>query len=349
MFGLKEAVMIIAIVIRLITSIGLSVESIEVEGYNQEIYTVKARLPEANVEQRLSYDEIYGFETLVDMAKPVEIGYNGMFYNDIGRPAGILIMDGQLIKKQSIGTPLFIIRKDGSCELIEPELSTFIVHEGTRYESFELNEGMTDTLLAVFTSWYGPHNRRRYDHTTYFIEDGTVVGEKLGEGSDLIPETYVNPLDGNFMLSYQTLRYDLPIQVGDSVTYVVESNFDIDTVDEAFQTGGWLIRDGENVTRDFEGYVGPTTSLQPRTAIGITEEGQVILKVVDGRNPGVSQGVTGYQLAELLLEDGCVQAAFLDGGASSTVVVDKELINRPSLGTVKSVAHGLFLRRNVMK
>ncbi len=349
MFGLKEVFRLLITMIHLMTSLGLSIDNIEVDGYHQEVYTIRADLRSSEMKQALSFDEMYGFEKVSDMSGPGELGVNGMFYNDIGKPAGLLVMDGDLVKIQSIGTPLFIVYKDGRAELKMPELKAYIVHEGISYPTYELNEGMTNTLLAVFTSWYGYHNRRRYNHHNFWIEDNQVVKIKVGEGSDIIPETYRNPLEGDFMLAYESLRFDLDIRVGDRVEYVVESNIDLDQVSQAFQTGGWLIDKSQIIAKDFEGYVGSTTSLQPRTAIGIREDGKIIIKVVDGRNPGVSEGVTGYQLAKLFLDEGCVQAAFLDGGASSTMVYDGVVLNKPSLGEEKPVAHSLFFYRNVMK
>ncbi len=51
---------------------------------------------------------------------------------------------------------------------------------------------------------------------------------------------------------------------------------------------------------------------------------------VDGRQPGVSVGMTLPGLAELLLEFGAVEAINLDGGGSTTMVVKGKIVNKPS-------------------
>jgi hypothetical protein len=62
--------------------------------------------------------------------------------------------------------------------------------------------------------------------------------------------------------------------------------------------------------------------LHPRTAIGLDATGRVmIIMVVDGRQPNYSEGVSLNELADLLLEYGAVDAINLDGGGSSTLVV----------------------------
>ena len=65
----------------------------------------------------------------------------------------------------------------------------------------------------------------------------------------------------------------------------------------------------------------PGGDLQPRTAVGLDRSGRtLILVVVDGRQPGYSQGVTLAELAQILLENGAFTAMNLDGGGSSTLV-----------------------------
>ena len=70
--------------------------------------------------------------------------------------------------------------------------------------------------------------------------------------------------------------------------------------------------------------------VQPRTAIGQTEEGTMLLLVVDGRAPGYSIGCTVGDCAEILGRYGAVQACNLDGGSSSIMVYRGREISRPS-------------------
>lgn len=73
----------------------------------------------------------------------------------------------------------------------------------------------------------------------------------------------------------------------------------------------------------------------PRSAIGLTENGStLILMVVDGRQPSVSEGATLPELATFLREYGATTALNLDGGGSSTLAISKltgdvQLLNNP--------------------
>ena len=68
--------------------------------------------------------------------------------------------------------------------------------------------------------------------------------------------------------------------------------------------------------------------INPRTMIGMIEPGHLIAVVVDGRQPGYSEGLSGIQTAELMGELGCVTAYNLDGGTSATMVFMGVKINR---------------------
>ncbi|HET6821345.1 MAG TPA: phosphodiester glycosidase family protein [Anaerolineales bacterium] len=63
--------------------------------------------------------------------------------------------------------------------------------------------------------------------------------------------------------------------------------------------------------------------VEPRTAVGINRNGRYIyLVVVDGRQPLYSEGATFTELAQLLIDQGAHMAMSLDGGGSSTMVVE---------------------------
>ncbi|MBO5066413.1 MAG: phosphodiester glycosidase family protein [Clostridia bacterium] len=86
-----------------------------------------------------------------------------------------------------------------------------------------------------------------------------------------------------------------------------------------------LIVDGEKVVKDSAGW-----GLQPRTVVGQCRNGVVLFFVVDGRQPGYSLGATMEDCADVLLQYGAISAAACDGGSSSVMAYDGEIINKPS-------------------
>ena len=71
--------------------------------------------------------------------------------------------------------------------------------------------------------------------------------------------------------------------------------------------------------------------LSPRTAIGQTREGHILLLVLDGRRVS-SIGATFLDMQTVLYANGAVNAIGLDGGSSSSMVYSGKLVNIPSGG-----------------
>lgn len=89
----------------------------------------------------------------------------------------------------------------------------------------------------------------------------------------------------------------------------------------------------------------------PRTALGFDDSGKwLLMVVVDGRQPGYSEGVTLNELAKIMKGRGCTQSINLDGGGSSIMLIrdaDKKVktLNSPSGGTHRPVPVMLGIRK----
>lgn len=111
-----------------------------------------------------------------------------------------------------------------------------------------------------------------------------------------------------------------------------------DDVQEAIGAASMLIQGGTVVPSPSD------TTKQPRTAVGIKADGTVVLMVADGRQAPYSSGYSLYDLACKMQEQGCVVAANLDGGGSTTYLAkyagtdDLTLANSPSDGQERSVS-----------
>ncbi len=83
-----------------------------------------------------------------------------------------------------------------------------------------------------------------------------------------------------------------------------------------------------NEERMFSGNA--VNDLHPRTAIGYTSDGFLIIMAVEGRNLGIAEGVSLNDLAIMLKDLGCVEALNLDGGGSSCLLVNGKETIKPS-------------------
>lgn len=84
-------------------------------------------------------------------------------------------------------------------------------------------------------------------------------------------------------------------------------------------------------------------ALHPRTALCFDDTGTwLLLAVVDGRQPGFSEGVTLVEFADIFKSRGCTQSINLDGGGSSIMLIqepgkDVRIVNSPSGKTHRPV------------
>ncbi len=93
---------------------------------------------------------------------------------------------------------------------------------------------------------------------------------------------------------------------------------------EGVSFGPALVINGERVP-----ITGSGGGLNPRTAIGQRQDGAVLLLVIDGRQ-AQSLGASFKDVADVMLDYGAVNAGNLDGGSSSMMILNNEILNNRS-------------------
>ena len=82
---------------------------------------------------------------------------------------------------------------------------------------------------------------------------------------------------------------------------------------------GWLVKDGKLTSTSVE----RTSSDASRSMVGVKADGSLIFCLVDGRNGAVSSGLSNYEMGEMMLALGCVNAFNGDGGGSSSFISEQ--------------------------
>ena len=163
-----------------------------------------------------------------------------------------------------------------------------------------------NAIFAINGDYYG------FRDYGYVIRNGVLYRETANEDNDAL----VIDNDGNFSI-------------------VNESEI---TANELLNEGAWqvlsfgpaLIEEGEVVVGKNDEVSQAKTS-NPRTAIGQVDELHYIVIVADGRT-SESEGLSLYELAQVMKEYNCTTAYNLDGGGSSTMYFNGEVINNPTSG-----------------
>lgn len=336
-----ELISILGLMIHLLNPISYKVEELNINNMPQTAYTlsVNTQNPFVEVSSLLSHDFLYGFEKTSKMLSRCRslFGTNGMFYDEFGLPYGILIIDGNVALMDSIGTPTVTIDKRGKAAIEEIKIKAEIKGEKNTIRLTGTNRAVPDEGWVLFNKIYGKTTRVYRKSINYIIKDNIII--KIIES-----EIPMSLNQGDYVLTNVNDNSKIVFCEGEKVEFIFNiENHKGAKISEAFQTGGWLVKEGVNIAKEYEPFIGYTTAPNPRTLIGVTEKGRLVIKVVDGRLPGISVGISGYEAAQLMLLEGCKYAAYLDGGASSTMIVKGKVVNLPSNGEEREVAHALSI------
>ena len=298
----------------------------------------------------------------------VAAGINGDFFNTSnGLPIGILVSEGEVLSSDG-GYYAMGFREDGSAVIGKPGLS---ISANLGYQGSDSSGYFTDIIRTVaginkarvstggiYLYTYDFNNR----HTTGNTEAGvdvlcTIVDGSLSIGGtmtlvvDQVIEatsaTAIGPdqivLSANALSNTYYTDALRNIPVGATVTVTVSAaNEAWNDVQYAVGALYSLVQDGAVVS-------GLPSGVNPRTAVGVTSDGTVVFYTIDGRRSGHSIGASLSQVAQRMIELGCVAAIGLDGGGSTTITVTQPddttaaTINRPSDGSERAVANHLFL------
>ena len=162
----------------------------------------------------------------------------------------------------------------------------------------------------------------------YMVMNGVVLGTpEVHKGA----QTYLAiDAEGNCELRSMSTPLD-----GSEVT-AISANF------------GWLVKDGVLQTKTVE----RTSSDASRSMIGIKADGTLVFCQVDGRNAPTSTGLSNYEMGEMMLSLGCVNAVNCDGGGSSTFVSKREgettntMRSIPSDGSERATINSIIIVSN---
>jgi hypothetical protein len=312
----------------------------------------------------LAGDVITGMTTLSEQLKafPTNLGrpiaaINGDFYNDrpkaySGDPRGIQILDGEVVSAPD-EHPCFWIDASGKprTEIVQ-SLFRATWPDGTT-TPFGLNEERKEDTAVLYTPRMGPFTGTKGGGREIILEPVDEkqwlplrVGVKIKARVREILETGDTALrPGLMVFSFGPhLLVDAPLlKPGDLVQISTATMPSLAGCATALGGGPRLVMDGKPVN----GWQSPTVR-HPRTAVGWNDT-HLYLALVDGRQPGLSVGMSFQELAAYFIQLGCTHAINLDGGGSASMWAFGQVVNSPSEGQERPIANGLVLVKKPKK
>lgn len=288
----------------------------------------------------LSNDAVQGLEVLSSMAERQQAvaAVNGSYFAPNGQILGLMKIDGEIVSTPTLPRTAVGIATDGKIYIDEVDYKGLVrLPSGKTIAISAVNYERGPDELILYNPYFGETTGTNAYGMEYVItnskvaainnantaiKSGSVILSGHGNAAKVLAELKV----GDPVLVEQTLgaAWDkLSCIVGAGPTLVKGGSIFLTTKVEEFGT-------------DVAG------GRAPRTALGVTKQGHLILAVVDGRQQK-SDGLSLLELAQFMKELGAVEAMNLDGGGSSEMVISGKVMNQPSDGRERPVGNALAI------
>lgn len=162
----------------------------------------------------------------------------------------------------------------------------------------------------------------RFDAVLAVNASGFADYNGVGDGGEIVGRSCSNGiLWGDYSSEYNTVGFDHD----NRLIVGVFDDWSSYNIRDAFQFNPAILVNGQKTVEGSAGW-----GLQPRTIIGQREDGAVLILTIDGRRPGYSLGATMEQCADELLKYDVITAAAADGGSSTIMAYNGEIITKCS-------------------
>ena len=274
-------------------------------------------------------------------------GINGTFFGLDGEPLGVLMVDGELMSYSIHDRTALIVDRDNRCYIDNISLVGEVTAEGVVVQLTGINKKRQVGEAIIYTPRFGKETSE--DSPGIVL---SVLGDKVKNISRIrgyIPEEgYALSLDPNY---YNVLGSKVKVGSRIHITMRLIPLSGLGNIDIKHVIGGGprLLKAGQvYISRNSERFRSDIAkSRAARTALGINKDGNLVFATVDkcsqSRKASKSVGATLEELAQIMKDLGCVEAMNMDGGSSSTMVINSEVINTPSGGAEKPVSNAILI------
>jgi hypothetical protein len=288
---------------------------------------------------------------------------NGDFYQRegpyAGDPRGLQIVESELISAP-IGSASFCIDVIGEPHTINAVSLLQVTWPDGLTGPIGLNESRLPNRVTLYTPALGSSTHTAGGRELVLEQQGKNQWLPLRPGRtyrarvrEIRESGDTQILPGTMVLSIgpAALKTAPQVERGAELGISTVTEPSLRGVRTAISGGPVLVRNGKRQrfkAPDSDSYeFGSMMERHPRSAIGWNEN-HYFLVTVDGRQKGVSAGMTLNELAAYLVELGCQEAMNLDGGGSATLWFNGKVRNHPCDGYEREVANSLIVCKKTM-
>jgi phosphodiester glycosidase len=295
----------------------------------------------------LGKDTVVGIEQTSSMAKRNNalVAINGDYWTNHGIPLGLTMVDGDIVIAPK-HRATFAVNKSGI-----PAVDIFTAQWSWETEVFApdgtlkwiqlLNSDCHQDNISMYSEYYGKEsNGNEFDHVTELVLDSKLILQEIRRDQPGV----IVPSKGYILTGRGSAADWLAekFEVGQKVLIKIKTTKSLREIDQAISAGPIILKEGQLVQDPVKLFPeGEEFELKwkrkhylhrhPRSAIGVSKDKKkVVFLAVDGCQKDSSIGIYQRQIAQLLLEFDCYDGMDLDGGGSTTLVIEGNVMNRPS-------------------
>lgn len=270
------------------------------------------------------------------------VAVNGGYFAYGGAAVGPLRIQGEWIRLPWKNRTTLGLKPDGSHKIDNlAARATLVFSDGTRLPVHNLNGYPAADGVTVLTSHFPDYTLKPGEIALVLPASGSgLPARKVGGGHLSIAGSALAVI-GAGGAAPQVMTVSPAVR--SARLEVALSPADWEAYPDILGAGPRLVQGGRiHTTEQAEEFKPDVLKRGPRTALGFGSDGALIVMVADGRQMPF-EGLTIPEAAQVMQQAGAVDALSLDGGNSATLVVDHQVINRPSAGSEVQVANAVVL------
>lgn len=332
-------------IINTIDTLSIDIVKIDLSNEDYELRTIKANNL-LNAKQTTS--EMV--KALTDSGYNVVAAINADFFEADGEIINNMISDGRFIKAvRFTDSPFnpFVNSQLGMTDNNKLLMDQFVFNgqlilpNGISEPINRINSNADSNSITLYNSFQGEYTPTKKDN--WFVSE--IVLESIRKNYDtlfcIVSDSFQHGgnknIDSDFVLSANNkyARYlEREIKTGDTLRIILRINPTYLNISSLI--GGWprLVKDGYNLININDSLEGSlprfADNRHPRTGIGFSKDSTTVFFItVDGRQQ-TSRGMTLSEFADLMIDEGIYQGLNLDGGGSTTMIINNKIVNSPS-------------------
>lgn len=278
------------------------------------------------------------------------------FSNDMEHaPNGLHVEAGELVTTGPAARPTFGVGADGRPLIGAPLVSvTLGTLSGSQFVINRVNQLRRPGEIVLYTPRFGSQTSSAASGIDVVISGLALPLRTSGSWTGTVAVT--RPAEGGYSIAPGSLVLTAAstsllgaLVPGEPVTLTTTVTGGWESIQHAVGAREWIVRDGGI---SISPNPASANEIHPRSAVGLTADGRLILATVDGRQPGWSSGARLPELADFMISRGAVVALNLDGGGSTSLAIRRAgtngpvLVNRPSDGSERAVTNSIQVISN---